>query len=168
MSNTRIQVIRVEETTGKLESEHLSVCDKHLSVVGTIERVVSITEDPCYLCDHEWYERYHTCRNKQTWLRRLKETDIVYVSGQMTGLKDYNRPAFWLMEHVLKSSGCRILSPAHYEEEHPYTWYMKEAIKMLLEATHMVRLSGWKNSNGACFETEVAQMIGVQILDEIV
>lgn len=99
-----------------------------------------------------------------TWLMEIGEAHIVYIAGPMTGIPDYNRRAFWLMEHCLKMRNCRILTPAHYDDlTLPYEWYMRMGLKMVLEANTLVMLNGWSNSKGANHEHRTASVVGNKI-----
>lgn len=154
--------------------DHLSLrimvlCQKHLKEWAGMVEHNGTTEDSCFQCDKEWYERFLDKLKKQLWLEDIKPTDAVYISGPMTGLPDLNRPAFHLMEYILRQTGCTILSPARYlpgEENLSHQEYMERDIKMVLDSDKMVVLNGAENSIGAGVEMTVAKSIGCVIYHE--
>lgn len=94
------------------------------------------------------------------WLLEIDEHSVVYIAGPMSGLPDFNRESFWIMEHCLKMRGCRVLSPARYEKlDLPYCWYMRMGLNMVISADTVVMLNGWSNSKGANIEHRVATAI---------
>lgn len=91
---------------------------------------------------------------------------VVYVSGPMTSVEEFNRPAFHRMERVLTRHGFKYLSPAHYDDNHTYEWYMEQGIAMVIKCQGVVLLRGWSNSLGASLERAVADVIGRDIFYE--
>jgi len=101
---------------------------------------------------------------------KLDPTKRVYISGPMTGLPDFNYPAFDVMEKKLINLGIRmILNPAKIangDTSREYTYYIKESIDLLLHADYVVFLKGWTNSKGALLEYHCAKMFGCTLLNE--
>jgi len=92
--------------------------------------------------------------------------DVVYLSGPMTGLPDYNRPEFIQAELMLRLCyGCKVLNPARWQDGLSWTEYMRLDMELLREATVLVRLPGWKGSRGAVIEDEVFSMGGLLVVD---
>jgi hypothetical protein len=153
---------------GRFVMKDTILCPKH-GVDFKADRVVfeRPTLDGCSVCDDEFSRSVVEMTDRQIWLNKIQASDIVYVSGPMSGIQDFNRPAFWLMEHVLKRRGCSILSPAHYEGEHSYEWYMREDFEKVLDATTMVMLQGWKLSRGANIEHDMGSVLGLAIFEQI-
>ncbi len=89
----------------------------------------------------------------------------IYISGPMTGLLDYNRGAFRDVATKLREQGCVVLHPAEIDGDEDWTWeqWMREAIKMLLFARSVVLLPGWRASQGASLEYEIAVHLGMEI-----
>jgi hypothetical protein len=105
----------------------------------------------------------------------LKDLEPIYISGQMTGIKNYNFPAFYEAEDYLKSIGFEvIINPAtisknmiqekncNYDDIH-YLEYLKEDFRQLLECKSLFLLKGWKNSNGALKEKKLAEWLKYNI-----
>lgn len=166
--NTRIIILDTTNPRVRRVGDVRVVCDRHLS--GFREPViVDHTHDDCDFCTKEWYEQLERKRvANERMLASLNPDLTYYLAGPMTGLPNYNRDQFWMMEHLLKLSGCRkILTPARYEDlSHPYEWYMHRGLKMVLEADALIMLQGWGNSNGACLENLVAINTGRKIYHE--
>lgn len=141
------------------------VCEKHL---GQPLAITGQSNDPCVHCSVEWHADWKRLLANNEWLGKLGKTDLVYIAGPMTGIEDFNRPAFWMMEHAIKLREAQVMSPAHYENlSLPYEWYMRNDIAMLLKCNVVVFLCGWKKSKGAKVEHRVATIIGSTIYYQI-
>lgn len=79
-----------------------------------------------------------------------------FISGPMTGYPQFNRPAFFKAEQVLKYRGF-VYNPARlgWDDGEPKD-YMLVAIPMLLTCTHLYVLKGAENSSGATIERLLA------------
>ena len=80
----------------------------------------------------------------------------------MTGIPDYNYPAFNRAATQLEQHGYQPLNPVDAEKFNsssgvqPWAWYMRHAIAMVLEADGIALLPGWENSKGANLEHRIA------------
>ena len=92
---------------------------------------------------------------------RIKSSDVVYISGPMTGLPEFNKPAFNAMESRLAAAGCRVLNPARQPDGLEYAEYMRRAVHDLLAATRVVFLTDHHKSRGAMLEWSVAYNLGL-------
>ncbi|MET4780838.1 DUF4406 domain-containing protein [Glaciihabitans sp. UYNi722] len=98
----------------------------------------------------------------------------VYIAGPMTGLPDFNYPAFRDAETHLTARGLTALCPADSEQHNttgapqPWDWYMRHALRMVIDSDAVCLLPGWQTSNGANLEVTVAEALGLDIrpLDE--
>lgn len=115
-----------------------------------------------------------------------------YLGGPMTGIPQFNFPAFDEAATDLRRKGYLILSPAEMDDatarEHAlasktgldvadtgHSWedYLKRDLFIVLEADGVICLPGWEKSKGARLETFVAKQLGKPIygvypeLDEI-
>ena len=101
--------------------------------------------------------------NHKKYIENQKK--FVYISGPMTGIKDFNLPAFDKAEKHLKSFGYNVINPADNQRKNPSdTWenYMREAIKQVCLCHIICFLPGWSDSKGALFEAKVAGIIGTE------
>lgn len=89
---------------------------------------------------------------------------IVYIAGPMTGLPDYNYPAFNAAAYHLRNNGYVVINPAEQFDgrtDLPREVYMRRAVHSLLQADVVVTLRGFANSAGASLEVSVADELGV-------
>jgi hypothetical protein len=102
--------------------------------------------------------------------RQLKTRKmIVYIAGPMTGLPDFNIPAFNRMAERLCAHGFVVYNPGEINGDCPgqaWEWYMKRALGMMVKADIIMRLEGWENSHGAKLESELATQLGMPCIDE--
>ena len=93
---------------------------------------------------------------------------ICYISGPMTGIPDLNYPAFFTAEENLQLHYSKILNPARLQldknQENKWENWMRKAIVMMMEATHVVLLPGWENSKGATEEVRLANLLGIKVV----
>jgi uncharacterized protein DUF4406 len=96
---------------------------------------------------------------------------VVYLSGPMAGLPEYNHPAFHTAAKQLRSAGFMVLNPADYGlDEKVWATCLRRDLHDLLRAEIVVVLPGWERSKGAMLETDVARRLGMPIysVDELV
>ena len=92
---------------------------------------------------------------------------MVYISGQITGVKDYKQK-FDEAEKILKSKGYEVFNPAsNFHEDWTYANYMKFDIKHLLNCTHIYLLPGWEKSEGAKLEKLIADKCGIEVINDL-
>ena len=90
----------------------------------------------------------------------------LYLAGPMTGLPDYNYPAFHAAAARLRSAGYDVASPAELGKERGYAWhdYLRRGlIQMLRDCTGVALLPGWNESKGARVEVDVAAAVGMRL-----
>lgn len=90
----------------------------------------------------------------------------LYVAGPMTGIEDFNYPAFNAAAKMLAGFGYDVLNPVDAEDKNPtpgqpqdWDWYMRHALRMVLDADGLALLPGWEKSKGATLEVQVAQSL---------
>jgi len=163
--NQKILISR--ETAGKIRQLFVTACEKHLLNLGSaVISVAGTTGEGCHYCLNEARAEAVAHAARQKWFSDLMPSDTIYISGPMTGYENFNRPAFWRMENVLHLAGCRVLSPAHYQDGASYETLMRLGFQMVLDASALVLLRGWDKSNGACDEVRVANVIGTKVYYE--
>lgn len=86
---------------------------------------------------------------------------IVYISGPMTGLPEFNYPAFDQAEKALSFGGFDVLNPARHGTVDGFTWadYMRLALVDLSKADAICMLPGWESSRGAQLELHIAKQL---------
>jgi hypothetical protein len=96
----------------------------------------------------------------------------LYIAGPMTGLPEFNFPAFFDAEERLREQGFLICNPAtirkhpaHYHGAQIWQYYMRHAIAMLLTCEEVALLPGWQDSKGAKLEVIIAQNLGMTTWD---
>lgn len=93
----------------------------------------------------------------------------LYVAGPMSGLPEFNYPAFHAAEDALRGAGYRVLSPAITidppapEDARPWDWYMRRALRSLTYADGIALLPGWQDSRGAALEVHVGTALGMRL-----
>jgi len=88
----------------------------------------------------------------------------VFISGPMTGIEEYNRPAFFIREEELKLNGHIALNPAVYPLGLKYDEYMALAFAMLNVCDAITFLPGSENSTGSLIERKYAEKLGLVIM----
>lgn len=89
----------------------------------------------------------------------------IFLSGPMSGLPDFNRPAFNREADRLRQLGWVVLSPSENPAPACGSWagWMRMSITQLMCADLMVTLPGWIDSEGARLEQVIAQMLQIPI-----
>ena len=103
----------------------------------------------------------------------------IYIAGPMTGIKDWNFPAFFKAENELKELGYEVINPAHNDGEtieealasagsperpnHSWASYMRRDLPNVLAVDALCVLPDWQRSKGARLEVQVAEALGLPI-----
>lgn len=95
----------------------------------------------------------------------------VYISGPMTGYKDFNRPRFNAAATELRAAGIDVVNPAEHGEDGPekeWAEYLRADLILLLDCQGIAMLPGWGTSRGAVLERHVGTELGMDVrpLDE--
>lgn len=85
------------------------------------------------------------------------ESKSVYVAGPMSGIAEFNRPAFMVAESYLRDQGLRVMNPAVLPDGFSHEQYLSIALPMLRACEAVVFLPGWRESVGAMMEYDEAQ-----------
>ena len=88
-------------------------------------------------------------------------TPRLYISGPMTGLPDYNRPAFNSTALQLRRAGYEVVNPVDngLPESSPWHHHMRADIGLLMRCDAVAWLPGWHQSKGAKIEIELANKL---------
>lgn len=92
----------------------------------------------------------------------------VYLAGPMTGLPEFNYPAFHSAAEDWRKEGWEVLNPAENfggDTTKEYREYIRADLAMLCQAEAIAFLPGWRKSKGATFECGMAQMLGLLMYD---
>ncbi len=87
----------------------------------------------------------------------------LYVAGPMTGLPDYNYPAFHAAEAELRAAGYDVANPASIGVQDGWEWqdYMRAGLRLMLDCDGIALLDGWHASRGAQIELRLAMALGM-------
>lgn len=104
----------------------------------------------------------------------------VYIAGPMSGIKDFNFPAFFEAEKQLEELGYEVINPAHSDgatvqealesagtpEAPNKLWsdYMKRDLPHVMGVDALCLLPGWQDSKGARLEVTVARALGLPLM----
>ena len=91
----------------------------------------------------------------------------VYIAGPMTNHKDYNRPAFFAAERMLRAHGCDVANPATLPDGQSYEWYINQGLEMLKRCDAIYLLPGWTDSAGARKEAAKAVEWGIPVWEVV-
>ena len=92
----------------------------------------------------------------------------VYIAGPMTGIKDFNYPAFDKAAAAWREKGWLVENPAeHFNRDQtlPYRRYMRLAILTVINCDAIATLPGWIESRGATLEMGIAMVLGLSVFD---
>lgn len=92
------------------------------------------------------------------------KTDL-YLSGPMTGLPDFNAPAFNDAAQKLRSFGYTVFNPVENGVPPDAEWavHLRADIAALMQCAHMAVLPGHENSRGARLEIHIAKALGMSV-----
>lgn len=85
---------------------------------------------------------------------------ILYLSGPISGDPNYKEKFLGAEDYLGAWKGHTVLNPAVLPEGLPYEDYMRIDLAMLHAAEGVVMLRGWKKSQGARKELEIALATG--------
>lgn len=91
--------------------------------------------------------------------------DRVYLSGPMTGIEDFNFPAFNEMAAKLRELGLHVENPADHGVVDGAEWgdYLRHDLARMGTCETIALLPGWSKSKGARLELQVAQALGMKV-----
>lgn len=90
----------------------------------------------------------------------------LYVSGPMTGIEEFNYPAFHAAKSALEARGYDVISPADLPIRDGWDWidYIVADIASVFQVDGIAILDGWETSKGARIECEIATQREIPIL----
>ncbi|HBP0834572.1 TPA: DUF4406 domain-containing protein [Pseudomonas aeruginosa] len=90
----------------------------------------------------------------------------VYLAGPMTGIPNFNYPAFHAEAARLRHLDYHVENPAENSAPACGTWagYMRKALAQLVTCDAIVLLPGWPSSRGANIERSLAFAMGMKVV----
>jgi hypothetical protein len=90
---------------------------------------------------------------------------IIYLAGPMTGLPEFNYPAFLANAHQLRRSGFIVVNPADngLPATSPWSSHMRRDLRSMLDCQGVALLEGWETSRGANLEVVIARALDMPI-----
>jgi hypothetical protein len=83
----------------------------------------------------------------------------LYIAGPMTGLPEFNYPAFNAAEGMLKAAGYEVLNPARQPDGMEYADYLAFALADVFACDGIALLPYWDESPGANAEVALADAL---------
>lgn len=96
--------------------------------------------------------------------RASERKPVVFISGPMTGIENYNRDVFNYEASQLQSRGFTVLNPAIFPDGLEHHQYLAMTLVMLEQADAIYLLEGWENSIGAKAEVIRARELNLMFL----
>lgn len=100
----------------------------------------------------------------------VTDREKVYISSKMTGLPDFNFPAFYKKAMELRNMGFEVLNPAEIGDKYgkylKTSFYRRKNLEMLLQADILFIFGDVENSKGVEFEKLIARELGLPIWRE--
>lgn len=89
----------------------------------------------------------------------------LYVSGPMTGLPEWNFPAFNTAAAKVRSLGYEAVNPVDINPDPATPWEMclRSDLKALCDCDGIVMIHGWEHSKGAHLELMVAHRLAMPV-----
>lgn len=89
----------------------------------------------------------------------------LYVCGPMTGIAEFNFPAFNAAADRLRAAGYDVVNPAEFGSEDDWATCLKRDLGYVVQVDGLALLPGWADSRGARLETHVAHELGIALKD---
>lgn len=97
----------------------------------------------------------------------------VYIMGPMSGLPEYNYPAFNAEAARLRALGIEVRNPAEtpppvglpIDSPESYRYFIVAGLKLLSECQSAVALPGWRQSRGCTVESVAARAWGIRLFE---
>ena len=89
----------------------------------------------------------------------------IYVAGPMSGIPEFNYPAFNRVAAELRAQGHNVENPAENPVPDCGSWeaYMRMAITQLMTCDEIHLLPGWTGSVGARIEHALARQLRIKV-----
>lgn len=89
----------------------------------------------------------------------------IYIAGPMTGLPEYNYPAFRAAAVELRAVGYVVEDPSLNDNPTPgaYHGWLRAGLAQLITCDAVALLDGWEASGGARLEVNVGATLGMRV-----
>lgn len=89
----------------------------------------------------------------------------LYIAGPMSGLPDFNYPAFHRAAEQLEAAGYEVENPATNVVEGTASWlaYMRLSLVQISKVYGIALLPGWADSKGARIESDLGLALGLPV-----
>lgn len=89
----------------------------------------------------------------------------IYIAGPMTGLAEFNYPAFQVAATKLRAVGFDVEDPSTNENPTPsdYHGWLRAGLAQLIRCDAVALLAGWEASGGARLEVNVGATLGMRV-----
>lgn len=90
----------------------------------------------------------------------------IYLAGPMTGLPDWNYPAFHKAAAELRAAGHIVINPAEVNPDTTQPWAacLRACLAEVVKCDTIALLPGWQHSRGAKLEHHVASELGMTVM----
>jgi hypothetical protein len=91
--------------------------------------------------------------------------ESLYIAGPMTGLPEFNYPAFNEAAAELRARNYAVENPAENPPPVDGSWagYMRMSVQQILSVDAIATLPGWDTSRGASLEVYLATQLGIPV-----
>ena len=96
----------------------------------------------------------------------LTRGPLLFLAGPMTGLPEFNHPAFHAAPAQLRAAGYTVVNPAENGIDRDESWLVhmrRDIIDMMTRCNAVATLPGWQNSRGAKAEIALAVALGMPV-----
>ena len=116
--------------------------------------------------EYKWLDRFPELTPYESNREQSNRQPVVFISGPMTGYKNFNRDEFDAEARAMGDRGYIVLNPAILPDGLQHEQYMSITLAMLRQADAVLMLKGWHESKGARLELDLAIRLGLVVLTE--
>ena len=147
--------------------DHAAIERLHQNYVGKIERFsdeLMTFQDTAYAMG---LDRGKKLASKPGVTLQAARANRVYVAGPMTGIPDFNYPAFNAVADQLRALGYEVENPADHGIVEGAQWadYMAYDLTRLGLCGVIALLPDWEHSKGARLEVLIAERLGMTVVN---
>ena len=148
-------------------ADHAAIESLHHQYFSKIERFsddLMVFQDAAYAMG---LARGAQLDNKPSVTLQAARAKRVYVAGPMTGIADFNYPAFNAVADQLRAMGYEVENPADHGIVEGALWadYMAYDLTRLGLCGVIALLPGWESSQGAKLEVLIAERLGMTVVN---